>query len=213
MRDGWIKIHRVLLDSDVFESGNEKLLRTWIWVLLKASHKERSCTVGLQTIDLKPGQFVTGRKKAAAELGYNESMVYRHLKALEQMGNISIEANNKYSVVTVANWGKYQSIEDKSDQQTNSKRPTNEQQPNTNNNVKNLKKFVAPTVEEVSKYCDERKNFVNPESFIDFYEARGWMIGKCKMKDWKAAVRTWERNARDKQAAQQAEFDYREFGI
>ena len=55
------------------------------------------------------------------------------------------------------------------------------------------KKFVKPTVEEVRNYCLERKNNVNPEKFIDFYESKDWYIGKNKMKDWKAAVRTWER--------------------
>lgn len=55
------------------------------------------------------------------------------------------------------------------------------------------KKFIKPTVEEVRNYCLERNNNVNPEKFIDFYEAKGWYIGKNKMKDWKAAVRTWER--------------------
>lgn len=50
-----------------------------------------------------------------------------------------------------------------------------------------------PTVEEVRAYCQERKNRVDPEQFVDFYESKGWMIGKNPMKDWKAAVRTWER--------------------
>lgn len=54
------------------------------------------------------------------------------------------------------------------------------------------KNFVKPTVEEVRNYCIERKNNVDPEKFIDFYEAKDWYIGKNKMKDWKAAVRTWE---------------------
>lgn len=55
------------------------------------------------------------------------------------------------------------------------------------------KKFVKPTVEEVREYCLERKNNVNPEKFVDFYESKDWFVGKNKMKDWKAAVRTWER--------------------
>jgi len=54
-------------------------------------------------------------------------------------------------------------------------------------------KFIPPTVEEIRAYCKERKNNVDPESFYDFYESKGWMVGKTKMKDWKAAVRTWER--------------------
>lgn len=56
------------------------------------------------------------------------------------------------------------------------------------------KAFRPPTVEEVSAYCNERMNNVNAEQFVDFYSAKGWMLGKNKMKDWKAAVRTWERN-------------------
>ncbi len=55
------------------------------------------------------------------------------------------------------------------------------------------KSFTPPTLEEVTAYCRERGNSIDPERFLDYYEARGWMIGKTKMKDWKAAVRTWEK--------------------
>lgn len=55
-------------------------------------------------------------------------------------------------------------------------------------------RFVPPSVEEVREYCEERNNLVDPEKFVDYYTARGWKIGKNAMKDWRAAVRTWERN-------------------
>lgn len=58
----------------------------------------------------------------------------------------------------------------------------------------NNKIFIPPAVEDVRAYCTERGNSVDPQSFVDFYESKGWMIGKNKMKDWKAAVRTWERS-------------------
>lgn len=54
------------------------------------------------------------------------------------------------------------------------------------------KRFVPPTVDDVSTYCHERGNCVNPQRFVDYYSSNGWMVGKNKMKDWKAAVRTWE---------------------
>lgn len=57
-------------------------------------------------------------------------------------------------------------------------------------------KFTPPTVEEVRAYCMEQRNGVDPESFIDFYASKGWMVGKNPMKDWKACVRTWERRNR-----------------
>ena len=53
---------------------------------------------------------------------------------------------------------------------------------------------MAPTLEEIKAYCLERKNNVEAERFIDFYQSKGWLVGKSKMKDWKACVRTWERS-------------------
>lgn len=57
------------------------------------------------------------------------------------------------------------------------------------------KRFVKPTVEEVKAYCDERNNGIDAQRFVDYYQARGWMTGKNHIKDWKACVRTWERNS------------------
>lgn len=59
---------------------------------------------------------------------------------------------------------------------------------------KTTKRFSPPTVEEVRAYCIERRNNVDAERFVDYYTANGWQVGKNKMRDWKAAVRTWERN-------------------
>lgn len=61
-------------------------------------------------------------------------------------------------------------------------------------NVSKESRFIPPTLQEVQAYCQERGNKVDAEQFIDFYAAKGWMVGKNKMKDWKACVRTWERN-------------------
>ena len=59
-------------------------------------------------------------------------------------------------------------------------------------NKETKKQFTEPTLEEVKNYCIERLNNVNPEKWINHYSAKGWMIGKNKMTDWKAAIRTWE---------------------
>jgi hypothetical protein len=60
--------------------------------------------------------------------------------------------------------------------------------------ISQIKRFVKPTVEEISNYCNERGNKIDPQQFFDFYESKGWKIGKSPMKDWKSAIRTWERN-------------------
>lgn len=73
-----------------------------------------------------------------------------------------------------------------------------ESNPNPNPESKSIsagaRNFTPPTVEEVREYCQERNNGVNPEKWHDFYTSKGWMVGKSKMKDWKASVRTWERD-------------------
>lgn len=56
------------------------------------------------------------------------------------------------------------------------------------------KRFTKPTLDDIKAYCIERNNNVDPERFYDYYEANGWKVGKNSMKDWKASVRTWERN-------------------
>lgn len=63
-------------------------------------------------------------------------------------------------------------------------------------------RFTPPTLEEVTAYCQERSNNVDPQRFIDFYESKGWMVGKNKMKDWKAAVRTWEKREKENNPAE-----------
>ena len=65
---------------------------------------------------------------------------------------------------------------------------------NINNNIDiKYNRFTPPTLEEVTAYCEERQNNVDAQRFIDFYASKGWLVGKSKMKDWKASVRTWER--------------------
>lgn len=128
----WLKLYRKLLKSPIFE--NEKALKIWIWCLLKATHIEREQLVGQQIIYLEKGQFIFGRNKASEELKMTESTIYKYIKLLEKLQMISINSNNKFSIVTIEKWEDYQ---DKK-QEDNNKITTEEQQSNTNKNVKNI---------------------------------------------------------------------------
>lgn len=72
---------------------------------------------------------------------------------------------------------------------------------------KKAKRFYPPTLDEVKQYCEERKNNIDPMTFIDFYSSKGWMIGKNRMKDWKAAVRTWERKRKERSKTESSVYD------
>lgn len=67
------------------------------------------------------------------------------------------------------------------------------EEPKTAESQPKRKTFRPPTLEEVRDYCSERGNDVDPERFHDFYTSKGWMVGKNKMKDWRASVRQWEK--------------------
>ena len=73
--------------------------------------------------------------------------------------------------------------------------PNNKQEQETENKraPQAARAFVKPTLQEVTAYCQERSNSISAETFLDHYTANGWRVGKAPMKDWRAAVRTWER--------------------
>lgn len=73
--------------------------------------------------------------------------------------------------------------------------------------IKEDKRFKKPTIEEIKEYCIERKNNIDAEQFFNFYESKGWLVGKNSMKDWKASVRTWEKRNQDKKE-ERNELDY-----
>ncbi len=136
---GWIKLHRKLLDNPIFNDPH--LLKLWIYCLLKATHSERKQIIGKQIVELKPGQFVTGRFSLAKEYNrdakpkdvVSDRTLWRWMKFLEESEFLSIKSTTKYSVVTINNWDKYQD----NVQQTSSKCPSNVQQVSTNKNDKN----------------------------------------------------------------------------
>ena len=82
--------------------------------------------------------------------------------------------------------------------------PNTNPNPNARDNARTHEKFVKPTLEEVKAYCAERKNNVDAEHFVDYYESNGWIVGKTHMKDWRATVRSWEKNGYNKPATTKA---------
>ncbi|RVT56433.1 hypothetical protein [Niallia taxi] len=134
---GWIKVHRKLLNSEVFR--NEKLLKVFMYCLLKASHSDFQQVIGRQAVPVNPGQFVFGRKKAAQELEMHESTVRDYINLLKKQEIIDIKSTNKYSVITVVNWGLYQSENENPDNKNANKKTTERQQKDTYKNVKNDK--------------------------------------------------------------------------
>lgn len=106
MLNGWIKLHRKLLDNGVFFDA--ELLKVFIWCILKANRKPKE----VNGTKLKTGQFITGRISASEELHIKPSTVYNRLQRLQRMGYINVKSTNKFSIISVLKYGQYQ-VEDK----------------------------------------------------------------------------------------------------
>ena len=174
MNQGYIKLYRKSIDSQVFQ--NPHLWKLWTLCLMKANHKEAWVSVDhiIEPIKILPGQFITGRYSLhkeyypkATKKQKSALTVWRWLLFLEKVGNLSIKTNNKYSIVTIINWETYQGDkkqnEQVNEQQMNNKRTTDEQQMNTNKNVKNVKK------KEIYK---EKKVFINYGEYVRLTETQ-----------------------------------------
>lgn len=118
---------------------------------------------------------------------------YREKQKLLTTGKSSCKTNSKANV-SLADKEEDKDIELEKDKDKNIMGDSNE----SPRKRYSRSPFHPPSVEEVKAYCDERKNTVDPEAFVDFYSSKDWMIGKNRMKDWKAAVRTWERSRTEK---------------
>lgn len=142
--DGWIKLHRKIMDSQIFTDPD--ILRLWIYCLAKASYEERTVLFEKQEVHLLPGEFITGRFALHTE--YNagvaprkkikDTTLWNWLKKLEKYGNIDIKTTNKYSVVSIVKWSEYQETLTTEQQQIDNRLTTDSQQIDTNKKLKNL---------------------------------------------------------------------------
>jgi biotin operon repressor len=157
MERGYLKLWRSSLDSEVFAS--EPLWKLWSWCLLKTTYKKRKTSFasgkGKLTIHLNPGQFIFGRYKASEELDTSPSTVWKRMKKLEQIGNITIQSNSQYSIITLCNWATYQPDDIKKEPPSDHQGTTKEPPSDTNKKGNKDKKAKNKKIEE---------NLFNPKS-------------------------------------------------
>ena len=162
--EGFINLHRTLLDSMIFSSQTG--LKIWIWLLLKASFKKRYVSLkigkGETTVTIERGQLIFGRYKAEEELCIDGSVVYKWMKKLEENGMISIESNNQYSIITICNYDTYQAGNETNEQPMNNQRTTNEQPMNSERTANEQR---MNTYNKVNK--DNKVNKVNKDNNVN----------------------------------------------
>ncbi len=230
MNNGYIKLYRKCLENEFFLEKPFDRWRAFEYLLISARYKPSRVILKGQVIELEAGQLIVSEKKLAEKWDWSRGKVRRFLSLLESLQMIQVNGTAYGTLVTIENYTKYQcdgtsdgTTDSTSDSTTDgtSDGTSDGTHIKKDKKVKKVKKdkniynnararvckthtanFSPPDIQDVKAYCIERKNNVDPERFIDFYEAKGWMVGKNKMKDWRAAVRNWERNGASKSTAQ-----------
>lgn len=229
MNNGFIVLFRKFLDWEWYDDHNTKIV--FLHCLLIANHKDKKYRgtvvkkgTFLTSYELLAAQCGLTVSKVRTSL--------EKLKMTNELAINSTRQGTVISVVKWADYQDYTPSDNQPNSTQVDSEIANESQTNrkrvaTNNNDNNVtsinnkeiieaeknqkiqeelptdsKEFIPPTLEQVSDYCKQRNNTIDPEAFIDYYQLNDWFVGKNKnkqkMKDWKASVRTWERNDKKK---------------
>jgi len=136
--NGYIKMSRGILESTVFK--NPKYLQVWLYVLASVSYKKRTVYFNGSDIEIPEGAFITGRKSICNDTGQTEQNIKTALRYLKVTNRITIQVTNRYSIIQVQNWEKYQTgnqpTNQPSNQQVTNSQPTSNQEVTTNKKVK-----------------------------------------------------------------------------
>lgn len=223
--EGWIKIHRKMLDNPIIGKDSD-YLSVWIYLLLNATHKEIPALFKGKRITLKQGQLITGRKSMSDKLKISESKIYRIINEFKSEQQIEQQTSNKNSLITILNWDRYQQNEQQNETQMNNKWTTTEQQVNTNKNVKNVKnernnniyakankrkygeyQNVLLKDEELQLLKQEHSNWEDLIKYLDEYiEMKGY-----KAKSHYLCIKRWVIDAVSKQQPKKQEMDWDEW--
>ena len=201
---GWIKLDREITSHWIFK--DEWKFRNWIDLLTLVNHSEQKVNIKGTVLTCKRGETLCSLDTLARRWNCDKSKVRRFLKLLESDSMIELKSEHITTRLTICKYDTYQGERNEDETQVKHKRNASETQMTPNKNDKKERMlFIVPSLQEVSAYCQERNNNVDSQKFFDFYESKGWMVGKNKMKDWKAAVRTWEDKSKSNQVEEPKE--------
>ncbi len=156
MTEGWIKLHRKVLENPIVTKDNDHLA-VWIWLLLNASHREHPAVFNGEKITLKPGQLITGRKKLAEECRISESKANRIISEFKSEQQIEQQTNRHGSLISILRWDEYQKSEQQNGQLMNNQWTTNEQPVNTKQECKNdiREEYLSLRDEARDRVCND----------------------------------------------------------
>ena len=183
----WIKIDRNILHWGWYQDANT--MRVFLHLLLTANvkpHKFMGVTIGR-------GEVATSYTKLAETLEISIQNARTAISHLKSTGEITVKPHPKFTVISIVNYASYQANQQANQQATN-RQLTGYQHQSKNKRIKEapLKGSQAPpTVADVSAFCQTNGLQVDPQRFVDYYEATGWMLNGTPIQSWQALCRRW----------------------
>lgn len=183
----WIKIDRNILHWGWYQDANT--MRVFLHLLLTANvkpHKFMGVTIGR-------GEVATSYTKLAETLKISTRNARTAISHLKMTGEVTVKPHPKFTVISIVNYSSYQDNR-QAERQASDKQVTGNRHQSKNKRIKEapLKGSQAPpTVADVSAFCQTNGLQVDPQRFVDYYEAIGWEINGRPIKDWRAACRRW----------------------
>jgi len=179
MKSGFVKLYRRFLKNTLFK--NARYVQLWIYLLLRAAYKDSEILWNSKIIGLKAGQFITGRKRISIETGIPEATTEDMLNLLERQHQIRQQKTNKYRIISIQNWHKYQNEEEN----PTAKPTTQQQQGDTNKNyIKKESREFSLFSEWLTRLIRERLDitpFLNRKDEGAFWEFRKtYSLEDCK---------------------------------
>jgi len=211
MSKRFIKLFEQITSWEWFRHPNTLCL--FIYLLVKANYRDSK--MGGMTV--RRGQLVTSLPRIATDTGLTIRQTRTALAHLISTGEVTDESNNQHRVITIVKYDYFQNATDglTGKRQANDRRIDRQTTDESTSSIeyieyiekdrrdrKTATQFSAPTRDEVAGFLEEIGSSIDPDYFIDYYNARGWEIRpRQKMKDWKATIRNWNRREKAERAA------------
>lgn len=203
MSKGFVSIHRSICDCWLWDNKPFAYGQAWVDLIILARHEDGKMLHNGKVIPVKRGDINRSISSLATRWGWDRRKVRKFLRCLESDGMVLVNSTTHGTTITLVNYDNFQlsGTTKRTTKCTTDAQPSvqpmptnnNENNENNENNIERGKKFAPPSLDDVKSYFTE-KGVNDPneaDMFFSFYESKGWMVGKNKMKDWQAAVRGW----------------------
>ena len=210
----FIYVPREIFEVDKFGREPYSKREAFLDLVQMAAYEDSEIFINGYRYEQSRGDVIVSKSFLSKRWGWSVDKVRRYTTYLERNGWCKCrrddQCNQPITLISIVSYDLYQggtTTPDTTDEatpsttsgSTTSTQYKEKEKEETNNKTNSSRRFVKPTVEQIATYCKEKGYDVDAERFFNYYESKGWVVGKSPMKDWKSAIRTWVGNQKSSQ--------------